>query len=329
MIGVTGANGLLGSFIVRKLIDENARFVAFKRKTADTSLLADVNDFIEWREMDLLDPVSMEGALSGVNSVIHAGARVSFSPRQAEWVSRVNTEGTRNLVNSCLAQNISRFVFISSVGALGRTKGQTTIDEQNKWVESAQQSVYATSKYYAELEVFRGQEEGLKTVILNPSVILAPADWTKSSAQLFRYVWEERRFYIEGSLNYVDVRDVAAAVWQLLNSGMENERFIISAGEVSFKEFFDAVARRFNRRPPMVKLSRNLLKIVANLEGLSARMRRSEPLITPETARLAGSRFQFQNHKIKKLLAFEFHALEDTLDWCCQYYLQKFAAKKG
>lgn len=329
MIGVTGANGLLGSFIIRKLIDENAPFVAFKRKTADVSLLSDVQGQIEWRELDLLDPVSMETALQEVTSVIHAAARVSFSPREAEWIARVNTEGTRNLVNACLAQDIRRFVFISSVGALGRTKGQTSIDEQNKWVESAQHSAYATSKYHAELEVFRGQEEGLNSVILNPSVILAPADWTKSSAQLFRYVWEERRFFIEGSLNYVDVRDVAAATWRLLNSGMENERFIISAGEVSFKEFFDATARRFNRRPPMIKLSQNLLKIVTGLEALRARIRRSDPLITPETARLAGSRFQFQNHKIKKLLQFEFHTLEDTLDWCCQYYMQKFAPKKG
>lgn len=329
MIGVTGGNGLLGSFIVRKLIDENAPFVAFKRKTSDTSLLADLEGAIEWREMDLLDPVSMEAALKGVSSVIHAAARVSFSPREADRVSRVNTEGTRNLVNACLAQDIRRFVFISSVGALGRAKGQTTIDEQNTWAESGQQSVYATSKYHAELEVFRGQEEGLNTVILNPSVILAPADWTKSSAQLFRYVWEERRFYVDGSLNYVDVRDVAAAAWQLLNSGMENERFIVSAGEVCFKEFFDAVARRFNRRPPMIKLSRNLLKIVVNLEALRARIGRSDPLITPETARLAGSRFHFQNHKIKQLLQFEFHTLDDTLDWCCQYYLEKFAPKKG
>lgn len=329
MIGVTGANGLLGSFIIRKLVDENARFVAFKRKTADISLLADIEGHIEWREMDLLDPVSMEVALQGVSSVIHAAARVSFSPREAALIARVNTEGTRNLVNACLAQNIRRFVFISSVGALGRTKGQARIDEKNKWVESGQQSAYATSKYHAELEVFRGQEEGLNTVILNPSVILAPADWTKSSAQLFRYVWEERRFFIDGSLNYVDVRDVAAATWQLLNSGMENERFIISAGEVSFKEFFDAIARRFNKKPPMIKLSRNLLKIVANLEAFRARIRRSEPLITPETARLAGPRFHFQNHKIKKLLHFEFQPLEDTLDWCCQYYMQKFAPKKG
>ena len=329
MIGVTGANGLLGSFIIRRLIDEHAEFIAFRRRAADTSLLEDVSDRIEWRELDLQDPVSMEDSLRGITAVIHAAARVSFNPRHTASIGRVNTEGTRHLVNACLANSVKRLVYISSVGALGRVKGQTVIDENNKWVENILQTPYATSKYHGELEVFRGQEEGLKTVILNPSVILAPADWTKSSARLFKYVWDERPFYADGSLNYVDVRDVAAVTWQMLHSGMENERFIVSAGSLSFKAFFDDVAIRFGRKPPMIKLSQNFLKIVAGIEAFRTGISGSEPLITPDTARLAGSHFHYRNHKIKKLLQFEFHSLDNTLDWCCRYYLQKYASKKG
>ncbi|MEX2234852.1 MAG: NAD-dependent epimerase/dehydratase family protein [Cyclobacteriaceae bacterium] len=329
MIGVTGANGLLGSFIIRKLIDENQNFVGLKRKSGDTKLLEDVKEKIEWRNFDLQDPVSMDDSLQGVTSVIHSAAMISFDPRRATTISRINTEGTRNVVNACLANNIRRFVYISSVAALGRMKGQTQIDETNKWVENSLNTPYATSKYLAELEVFRGQEEGLSTVILNPSVILAPADWTKSSAQLFKYVWDERRFYIDGSLNYVDVRDVAEAALTLLNSGMENGRFIVSAGALSYKDFFDAIAIRFAKKPPMIKLSNNFLNIVAGIEAFSSRIGRSEPLITRETARLAGTRFQYQNNKIKKSLHFEFQTLDNTLDWCCRYYMQKFGLKKG
>lgn len=328
MIGVTGANGLLGSFIIRKLIQEKAAFVAFKRKSADISLLQDVSEQIEWRDLDLADPVSMDEALQGITSLIHTAAMVSFDPRRAAAITAVNTAGTRNLVNACMANGVTRFVYISSVAALGRMKGQHTIDEHNKWVENASHTAYATSKYGAELEVFRAQEEGLSTVVLNPSVILAPADWNKTSAKLFRYVWNKGRFYIDGSLNYVDVRDVATAAWLLLNSGIENERFIVNAGTVTFKDFFNAVAARFGRRPPMIKLSQNFLKIAAGFEAIMARMRRSEPVITTETARLAGSHFQYQNHKIKRSLQFEFQTLEKTLDWCCLHYMQRFAPKK-
>lgn len=329
MIGVTGANGLLGSFIVRKLIEDNETFIAFKRKDSDISLLEDVQAKVQWRDLDLLDPVTMDDSLQGITSIIHAAAMVSFNPRQASMIGRVNTEGTRNLVDVCLANQIRRFVYISSVGALGRIRGQTVIDESNKWIENAQHSAYATSKYLAELEVFRGQEEGLHTAILNPSLILAPADWKKSSAKLFKYVWDERLFYIDGSLNYVDVRDVAAAACMLLKSGMENDRFIISAGVISFKDFFDAVARRFGKKPPMIKLSRNLLKIAAGLEAIRAKLYRSEPLISRDTARLAGTFFHYENHKIKKVFPFEFQPLDGTLEWCCRYYMQKFTLKKG
>lgn len=329
MIGVTGANGLLGSFIIRRLIAENASFIAFRRKESDISLLNDVGDSIQWREIDLLDPVTMDDALLGITSVIHAAAMVSFNPQQASAIARSNTEGTRNLVNACLANEIPRFIHISSVGALGRMKGQAVIDETNKWIEDDSHNPYATSKYLAELEVFRGQEEGLRTVVLNPSVILAPADWEKSSAKLFKYVWDEPLFYIDGSLNYVDVRDVATAVWLALNSGTENERFIVSAGAVSFKDFFDAVARRFARRPPMIKLNRNLLKLAAGFEAISAKIRRSEPRITPDTARLAGTFFEYQNSKVIQQLGLEFHPYEETLDWCCEFYMQKFGLKKG
>jgi nucleoside-diphosphate-sugar epimerase len=329
MIGVTGANGLLGSFIVRKLIEERAEFVAFKRRAGDSSLLRDVEANIKWRELDVEDPVGMDDALQGVTSVIHAAAMVSFNPHRASRIARVNTEGTRHLVNACLANHIRRFVYISSVAALGRAKGQAHIDENNKWVDRSPAGAYALSKYLAELEVSRGQEEGLRTVILNPSVILAPADWTKSSARLFRYVWAQRPFYMEGSLNWVDVRDVAAAAWMLLNSGTENERFIVNAGAVSYKEFFDAVALRLGRRAPVIKLNKNLLKIAAQAASLTAWIGRSEPVITPETARLAGASFLYENNKIKKTLHFEFHTLDNTLDWCCKYYRQKFALKNG
>lgn len=328
MIGVTGANGLLGSFIIRKLIDENEKFIAFRRPSSDTSLLDDLKEKIEWRNLDLLDPVAMDDSLQGVTSVIHSAAMVSFNPRHASLIPRINTEGTRNLIDASLANHVRRFAYISSVAALGRVRGQTLTDEQNKWVENSLHTHYATSKYYGELEVFRGQEEGLSTVIVNPSVILAPADWTRSSARLFKYVWRERAFYIEGSLNYVDVRDVVNATLALLKSGMENERFILNAGAVSFKEFFDAVAARFGKKPPMIKLSRNFLKIVAGIEALRARLGRTEPKITPETARLADADFFYENKKIKDHLKFEFRTLDDTLDWCCAYYMQKFALKK-
>jgi dihydroflavonol-4-reductase len=321
MIAVTGANGLLGSFIVRKLIEQQKSFVAIKRADSDTSLLKDVASAIEWRDADILDAAAIDEVLQGVTHVVHAAAMVSFNPALEKKILNINVEGTRNIVNACLANNITRLVHISSVAALGRQKGQLLIDEQNKWTDSSVNSTYAESKYLAELEVFRGQEEGLSTVIINPSVILAPANWTKSSAQLFKYVWDQKPFYINGNLNYIDVRDVSDIVVQMLDQLIEGERFILNANSIPFIEFFTLVAKKLDRKPPFIMLNNTLLKTVAYAETLRSLVTRSEPLITQETARLAGTQFSYNNKKIKNTLKFEFKSIDTTLSWCCGYYL--------
>jgi dihydroflavonol-4-reductase len=328
MIAVTGANGLLGSFIVRELIARNETFVALKRKGSDTSLLADVSSRISWRDGDVLDPIQLEEALQGVTRVIHAAAVVSFNPRRASFVMDVNVQGTRNLLHECQAKGIKRFVHISSVAALGRQKGQKVIDETNQWVDSPLNSVYAQSKYLAELEVFRAQEEGMSTVILNPSVILGPGDWDKSSAQVFKYVWSEKPFYTDATLNYVDVRDVADITYRLLvNTELSARRYIVNAGKISFYDFFRAVAKRFGKRPPAKKLGARLLRIVARIEVFRTWLSGTEPLLTKETARLAGTEFYYDNSRIKKALQVEFQPIDASLDWCCQYYLTKYMNK--
>jgi len=328
MIAITGANGLLGSFIIRELVNANLPFVAIRRKGSDLSLLQDIQDKIPWRDADILDPVSLTEAFQNVNQVIHAAGLVSFNPREEKKIHQVNVQGTRNVIDACTANSIPRLAHVSSVAALGRQKDKRVIDETNKWIENELNSTYARSKYDGELEVFRAQEEGLSTVIINPSVILAPADWNRSSAQLFKYVWKQKLFYIDGSLNYVDVRDVASMTVKLLQSSVQNERFIMNGGTIAYLDFFSIIAKEFNTRPPSIKLNKSLLKVAAWAEMFRSRLTNSSPLITAETARLAGTFFSYDNQKIRKKLNTEFQTIDKTLHWCCEYYTAKINEKK-
>jgi nucleoside-diphosphate-sugar epimerase len=319
MIAVTGGNGLLGSHIVRKLYETKTPFVALKRAGSDISLLKDLPD-ISWRDTDIVDPVSLREALEGVTGVYHTAAFVSFNPRRAKTVFEINTTGTQNLMNICLADGIKRVLHVSSVAALGRQVGQTHLNEENKWTDSSLHSHYASSKYKAELEVFRAQEEGLSTVIINPSVILGFSDWNKSSAQLFQYVWKERPFYIDGPLNYVDVKDVAEASVQLFNSSFEGERFILSAGTMPLKMFFDKVAQAFQKSSPSLKVNPTLAKTLATLELGRTWLMGTEPLITREATRLINANFEYDSQKVKNALNFKFQSIDSTIAWCCQQY---------
>lgn len=327
MIAISGANGLLGSFIVRKLIEEQKSFVALKRNDSNTSLLDDVAGKIKWRSADILNPVLLKEALEGCTHVIHAAAIVSYNPHRADQIMEINAHGTRNVVNACLEQNIKKLIHISSVSALGRQKDQTLIKEDNKWVDSPANSIYAKSKYRAELEVFRGQEEGLSSLILNPSVILAPADWDRSTAKIFKYLWKERPFYIDAYLNYVDVRDVASIACQFVDTDHQAQRFIVNAGNIPFKSLFEKIALNFKVKPPRTRLTKKMLMLAARAESFRTWITGSEPIITRETAQIAETRFLYDNKKIKKILNFEFQSIDNTLDWCCYYYNKKFNSK--
>jgi dihydroflavonol-4-reductase len=327
MIAVTGANGLLGSYVVRALLDKKIPFVALKRQGSDVSLLSDVNNNIAWRVADVCDTDSLSEAFKDVSGVIHTAAVVSYHEKDKEFINYVNVEGTRNVVNVCLQLQIEKLLHVSSVAALGKS-GNQVITENNKWVDSSTNSNYAISKYRAELEVWRGMEEGLKCSMVNPSLILAPTDWTKSSAQLFKYVWDERPFYTDGSFSAVDVRDVADCIVRLYQSGIERERFIVYAETISYKDFFSKAAKYFEKNPPGIKVGKSLLQLAAFTEGVRGKLTGSTPLVTKETARMAGRHFTYSNDKIKKALGIEFQPIDDTIAWCCREYLKKISVKK-
>lgn len=323
MIAITGANGLLGSYIVRLLHEQKIPFVALKRKDSNIESLNDLSS-IPWRIADVNDYGSLIEAFEGITGIIHTAAIVSFNPRRAETVFKVNTEGTRNVVDAALARNVKRLLHVSSVASLGRQKDQPEVDETNRWVESPMNSYYAQSKYQAELEIYRGQEEGLNTVIINPSVILGYNNWDRSSSQLFKYAWQEKPFYIEGSMNFVDVRDVAEIALKLFNASIENERFVLNAGSISFKAFFDTLAGNFGKKAPSVKVAKPFLKPLAAVESLRARLFGTEPIITRETARLAGTHFHYNTQKIQKTLDYKFQTFDATAKWCCSRYAELY-----
>ncbi|MGC4021605.1 MAG: SDR family NAD(P)-dependent oxidoreductase [Cyclobacteriaceae bacterium] len=328
MVAVTGATGLLGSFIVKKFVSENIPVVAIKRVNSDLSQF-EKTDGVEWRDADVTDSLSIAEAFKNVDTVIHAAALVSFDPRAKEKIYKINVDGTRQVVDECLKLGISRLIFISSVAALGRKKGQKEISEENQWTESDLNSDYAKSKYLAELEIFRGQEEGLNISIVNPSVILAPANANRSSAQVFKYVQQERKFYTDGDVNVVDVRDVAEIVFALYKKNLFGEKFIASNGQMSLKELMDEIAKRLGKKGPSIKIHPRLVQLAAWAEEIRCRITGAEALVSRQSVKTPGEKFLYLNAKSINRLQMSYRPLSETLDWCCEYYRKSFNANKS
>ncbi len=328
MIAITGANGLLGSFIASQFVSEGENVIALTRTGSNTSSLQHLDGKIQMLQADVLDPDSLTTAFKDVDTVIHTAAIVSFNPRKSKEIFDTNVIGTRNVVDTCLSVGVKKLIHISSVAALGRLKGVNTINENAIWQDSALNSDYATSKYEAELEVYRGQEEGLNVSMVNPSVILAPGDWNRSSSQIFKYIWEEKPFYTTGIMNYIDARDVALMVSILHRHNFNGERFIASANHISFKEIFEEVAKRFNKKAPFIHVNSSLTGMVAFMEAIRCRLTNQEPVITKHTVRLAREPFYYENKKAIEKLNMNFRTLSETLDFCCRFYDRNVTTNK-
>lgn len=319
MIAVTGANGLLGSFIIDRLVHDNLSVIAIARQP-NTTLS---HPLVTWREADITDVVSLEDALKDATCVIHTAAMVSFNPNAARKIIDTNVTGTKHVVDACLCLGIKHLIHVSSVGALGKPKDAKIIDEESKWIPGTFNTDYAESKYLAELEVFRAYEEGVFVSIVNPSVILSTGDWRRSSAKLFKFVWDEKMFYTEGQFNYVDVRDVAEAIFRLYKTKEENnaQKFILNSGSVDFTDFFQKVAQRFGKRSPFIKVSPWLVHFFAFIESVRCRLSGAEPLVVAKTLRANRHKFIYDNQKAVNRLKLQFRSLEETLDWCCDHYM--------
>jgi nucleoside-diphosphate-sugar epimerase len=317
MVFITGVNGLIGSFVAREFLRQGHPVRALRRKQSDLSLVQDIAAQIDWVEGDVFDIPLLTQSIQANDIVIHSAAIVSFAPARKDEMFRTNVEGTANLVNVCLKKGVKKFGFVSSVAALGRTKKELLVTEESKWEESDLNTSYAQTKYLAELEVWRGAAEGLPVVIVNPSVVLGPGDWSRSSTQLFRYAFQERSFYPQGSVNYVDVRDVAEAIFSLISSDIIAEKFILNAGTVSYRELLEQIATRFGKKPPRWQVQPWMAAIAWRMEWLKGLFSGKEPLLTRETARTSQTKYVYQNDKIKQQLGFSFRKLSDTIDWSC------------
>ncbi|HEY4205502.1 MAG TPA: SDR family NAD(P)-dependent oxidoreductase, partial [Puia sp.] len=226
---VTGGTGFLGTYILRQLIEKGYSVRAIRRDHRRHSFIPpSVLSGIEWVQCDLLDPLGLEEAMTGVDAVIHAAALVSFEDADRQELFRTNVEGTANVVNMALEQGVRRFVHVSSVAALGRTNKGETVNEEKKWDNNKGQTNYAISKFYGELEVWRAIGEGLPAVIVNPSTILGVGDWNQSSCAIFKSIYNEFPWYSNGINGFVDVGDVAGAVIRLMEADISGQRFILN-----------------------------------------------------------------------------------------------------
>lgn len=324
MILVTGGTGLVGSHLLHALLKEHKKVRAIHRSNSDLMAVKRIFNLyggnadtlfekIEWVEASLSEIPALTDAFEGISKVYHCAAFVNFNPAKYSLLKKINIEGTANIVNLCLAFNIDKLCYVSSVATLGSRPNHELVDETAAWNPDEKNSVYAISKYGAEMEVWRGTQEGLDAVIVNPGIILGASPNQDGSGIAVSLGSSGIPFYPPGSMGVVDVRDVVRAMVSLMDSDIKNQQYILVGENIGYKDLLTQMATLFGKKPPKRKLSKSLMMFLSGLDWLGSKLFRTKRRIIKDNVRSMFKKSYYDSGKIKKELNFEFTPTAETL----------------
>lgn len=338
IIFVTGGTGLVGAHLLYELTLAGKNVKALKRKTSNLNQVLKTFSYysensnqlfekIEWVDGDILDYFTLEKILAGVTEIFHCAAIVSFQAKERRKIISNNVEGTANLVNAAIENGVKKICHVSSVAALRRLQNGMFVTEETNWIPSKRISGYSESKFFSEAEIWRGIEEGLDAVIVNPSIILGPANWEKSSAKLFKTIWDGLKFYTKGVTGFVDVKDVVRAMILLMEEtnfkNCKNQRYLLSAENLSYQHVFNHIADAFGKPHPKYFLSGFLLEFVWRAATFASWITQKQPTITRDAVSNSNAVNNFDGNKITRTLDFKYHSISGSIKKTASFFKQE------
>jgi nucleoside-diphosphate-sugar epimerase len=332
MILVTGGTGLVGSRLLFDLTSRGEKVRALKRSSSNLDAVRRVFSYysdnpgdlffnIEWVDADILNIDSIMEAMHNISYVYHAAATVSFIPSERESLIETNVNGTRNIVNACLANSVKKLCFVSSTSALGPPGHDGNIDENCMWADSRLNSGYSQSKFYSEMEVWNGIDNGLNAVIVNPSIIFGPGFWDKGSSSMFLNIFRGLKFYANGVTGFVSVEDVSMAMIALMKSNRAAERYILSSENLSYKEVFSLIAVSLGVKEPFIEATPLLTSIALRLEDLRCFLG-AKRILSQETINASRNKACFSNAKFSEEFKVLFQPIKPTISKMAGYFIR-------
>jgi len=312
---VTGGTGLIGSHVVRALVERGDDVRVALRPNSRMDNLADLNPELEESDCDVLDRRAVRRALRGVERVFHIAGTTSLR-QPAETVFRVNVHGTRTVLEEALRAGVQRVVYTSSVAAVGPAERGSTADERHAF-RGSYGIPYVAAKREAEVEALRLAARGLPMVIVNPAHVFGPGDLYRSSTVVVRrFLCRQIPAYVDGAINIVDVADVARGHLLADERGVVGERYILGNRNYTWERLFADLGRISGVEPPAVRLP--LPAALAFARALGAVP--GTPPITLVEMRAASKWWTYRNTKAKRELGWKPSPHEETVESTVAWY---------
>ncbi|HOJ88183.1 MAG TPA: NAD-dependent epimerase/dehydratase family protein [Pseudothermotoga sp.] len=319
MILVTGSTGHLGNVLVRLLVASGQKVKAMVAPFEDAVPLEGLP--VEVVRGDIRDQKFVEDSCKGVETVYHLAAVISILGKK-KVVYDVNVGGTENVIYACKKNNVHRLVYVSSIHALCELKPGSLVDESvcidpNKTVGD-----YAKSKAIATLEILKSAKQGLNAIVVCPTGIVGPYDWRVSEMGnlLLLYSRNLLKVGVEGSFDFVDVRDVANLLIQACGKASSGELFIASGQYTTIRAFIQMLQRIRPHRSVNVFLPRYVAYPVSLITSAYYLMKKKKPLLTPYSIHTLTRNYVYSHQKATIQLGYNPRPLVDSLRDAMQWF---------
>ena len=316
---VTGSAGLIGSNVVKVLLEEGIDVRAMVLPGEDTRNLVGLD--IEKIEGNVLDLPSIDRALSGCDTLFHLAAVYSIWEQDRSIFYKVNVQGSRNILWAARRAEVEKIVYTSSVAALGIKPGLDPADEDTEFNQFHLANDYVLTKYLSQEEAISFAREGLPLVVVNPCFPFGEGDKlpTPTGKMIVDVVNGTNKMYFKGGLNVVDVMDVARGHFLAAKKGENGEKYILGNQNFTIKAFFKKVAEIAGVTAPFVPTPIFLAKRVGQLLEKIANLTGRPPLTTAKEVPYMAQHLFYDVKKSKEKLGLELTPTEDSIrrsiDW--------------
>ncbi len=327
MILVTGGTGLVGSHLLLDLTRSGKKVRAIYRSKESLTAVKKVFSYtnseerteellrqIEWVKADIIDIPALDKAFKGITRVYHCAALISFDPSMDATLRKVNIEGTANIVNFCIKNDIEKLCFVSSIATLDKKPGENIISETSHWNKENDHNMYSITKYGAEMEVWRASQEGIPVVIINPGIIIGAGYWSSGSGEIFRRIAKGLKYYIPKTTGFVGVTDVVKTMRFLMESPVKNEQFIVISENVSFEKVLTKVAEVLKKPAPKNRLQPWMVYTGWLLEVLKSPFSSKERKLNRYSSKTVFQDHYYSNEKVISQTGHEFEPIEEVIE---------------
>lgn len=319
---VTGANGLLGSNLIREMLHSGYEVRGMVRENCNLLALKHVD--VELIKGKITNPADIRKAVAGCDVVVHAAANTSQWPTHYDAYKKTNVDATRLILDEAVRRNVERFIFVSSANAFDPgTKGIP--GTENSPFNSHKKSGYMLSKYTAQnmvLEEF--QRSGLQAVVVNPTFMLGKYDSKPSSGQIILMACKKSLMaYPPGGKNFVHVADVARGITNAISIGKPGECYLLANENLTYREFFEKLKLVYGNSQILARIPRPAIHLIGRMGSLYENLSGRPAKLNSLNAHLLCTDNYYSSEKAVRELNMPqtpiTQAIKDALEWFEQY----------